>query len=109
VVSPLLANIYLDRLDKFVEGTLIPEHTKGNYRRQKPEYRKIIKLIGRLKKKGAKDETLRPYRKAARKIGARDPLDPGYRRLRYIRYADDCAPRRCERATFRSVLERHAA
>ena len=42
IVSPLLANIYLDRLDKFVEQTLIPEHTKGNYRRQKPEYRKII-------------------------------------------------------------------
>ncbi len=26
-----------------------------------------------------------------------------------VRYADDCAPRRWERTTFRSVLERHAA
>jgi RNA-directed DNA polymerase len=26
-----------------------------------------------------------------------------------VNYADDCAPRRCERATFRDVLERHAA
>ena len=24
---------------------------------------------------------------------SRDPADPGYRRLRYCRYADDCAPR----------------
>jgi RNA-directed DNA polymerase len=31
------------------------------------------------------------------------------RGLRFCRYADDCAPRRCERTTFRSVLERHAA
>ena len=29
IVSPLLANIYLDRLDKFVEETLIPEYTRG--------------------------------------------------------------------------------
>ena len=27
VVSPILANIYLDRLDKFVENVLIPAHT----------------------------------------------------------------------------------
>jgi hypothetical protein len=26
-----------------------------------------------------------------------------------IRYADDCAPRRCERTTSGVVLERHAA
>jgi retron-type reverse transcriptase len=29
IVSPLLANIYLDRLDKFVEQTLIPVYTRG--------------------------------------------------------------------------------
>ena len=29
--------------------------------------------------------------------------------LEMVRYADDCAPRRCERTTLRSVLERHAA
>ena len=30
VVSPVLSNIYLDRLDKFVETVLIPEYTRGN-------------------------------------------------------------------------------
>jgi retron-type reverse transcriptase len=29
-VSPILSNIYLDRLDKFVETVLIPEYTRGN-------------------------------------------------------------------------------
>ena len=27
VVSPILSNIYLDKLDKFVEQALIPEYT----------------------------------------------------------------------------------
>jgi retron-type reverse transcriptase len=28
IISPLLANIYLDKLDKFVEETLVPEFNK---------------------------------------------------------------------------------
>jgi hypothetical protein len=32
-----------------------------------------------------------------------------YQAATLVRYADDCAPRRRERATLRSVLERHAA
>ena len=32
VASPLLANIYLDEMDRFVEGTLIPEYTRGDRR-----------------------------------------------------------------------------
>ena len=27
IVSPILANIYLDKFDKFIEQTLIPEYT----------------------------------------------------------------------------------
>jgi RNA-directed DNA polymerase len=40
-----------------------------------------------------------------------DPLDHLMARAGFamVRYADDCAPRRCERTTFRNVLERHAA
>jgi group II intron reverse transcriptase/maturase len=89
VVSPLLANIYLDRLDKFVEGTLIPEHTKGKYRKGKKEYDQVLYQIKKLKAQGAEEETLRPYRHELRRIGAMDQFDPNYRRLRYIRYADD--------------------
>jgi retron-type reverse transcriptase len=29
IVNPILSNIYLDRLDKFIEDTLIPEYTRG--------------------------------------------------------------------------------
>lgn len=89
IVSPLLANIYLDRLDQFVEQTLIPRNTKGERRKRLPEYDRLIHQIRRLMKKGANAETLKPLRNEVRRIGASDQYDPGYRRLRYIRYADD--------------------
>jgi group II intron reverse transcriptase/maturase len=89
IASPVLANIYLDKLDKFVEQTLIPEYTKGALRRREPEYLKLCNQVSRLKKEGADEATLRPLRTQARAIGSTDQFDPAYRRLRYIRYADD--------------------
>ena len=41
VVSPILSNIYLDRLDKFVENVLIPAHTRGTERRNNREYTRL--------------------------------------------------------------------
>jgi len=89
IVSPLLANVYLNRLDRFVEQTLIPEHTKGKLRKLKPAYRRLTYEIKKLRDKGANEETLKPLRKELREIGQGDQFDPDYRRLRYIRYADD--------------------
>src|SRR5262249_33096076 len=88
VISPLLANIYLDRLDKFVE-TLIPEFTRGEFKRKVREYNRITSQIRRLKAKGADESDLKPLRQKLRFLGNRDPFDPDYRRLRYVRYADD--------------------
>ena len=36
VVSPVLSNIYLDKLDEFVERELIPQYTRGNSRQAQP-------------------------------------------------------------------------
>src|SRR6266436_3323709 len=66
VISPLLANIYLDRLDKYVERALIPEHTRGERRRVNPEYQRIANRISYLKRQGADEETLTPLRKRLR-------------------------------------------
>ena len=41
IVSPILANVYLDKLDKFVEQVLIPEYTKGKRRKPNPVYEKL--------------------------------------------------------------------
>lgn len=89
IISPLLANIYLDQLDKFVEQTLIPEFTKGNKKRQNNEYNRLKLKILHQRRKGASGATLKPLRRALRSLTSQDPYDPGYRRLRYIRYADD--------------------
>ena len=41
VVSPSLSNIYLHRLDKFVETVLMPEYTRGKRRKRNPEYGRV--------------------------------------------------------------------
>jgi len=41
VISPILSNIYLDRLDRYVEQTLIPEYTRGDKRQENPVYKSI--------------------------------------------------------------------
>jgi group II intron reverse transcriptase/maturase len=88
VTSPILSNIYLDRLDKYAETVLIPEYTRGKIRKLNPEYRKVQDAIARARERG--DRPLaRELRKRLRSLPSRGPRDPGYRRLRYVRYADD--------------------
>jgi group II intron reverse transcriptase/maturase len=95
VTSPILSNIYLDRLDRFVETALIPEYTRGKARNRNPAYREVENAIKRIRQRQAyrkeHQETteVRNLRKRLRRLPAGDPQDPGYRRLRYIRYADD--------------------
>jgi group II intron reverse transcriptase/maturase len=88
VLSPCLSNIYLDRLDRFVETVLMPEYTRGVRRRRFPAYHRVQKSVARARKSDDQS-ALRALRKQQRTLPAGDPLDPGYRRLRYVRYADD--------------------
>ncbi|MGH3570234.1 MAG: reverse transcriptase domain-containing protein [Pseudonocardiaceae bacterium] len=88
VTSPISSNIYLHKLDSFVEQVLIPEYTRGARRRFNPVYRKLSNAIARGRKRG--DRTVvRELRKQRRLLPSGDPRDPGYCRLRYARYADD--------------------
>jgi group II intron reverse transcriptase/maturase len=89
IVSPLLANIYMDRLDDFVGMTLIPRYTRGETRRRNKDYIRLNAKIQKLRKEGADETALKPLKKEARRIGHGNQHDPDYRRLRYIRYADD--------------------
>jgi group II intron reverse transcriptase/maturase len=88
VLSPILSNIYLDRLDSFVETALIPQYTRGSLRRSNSAYRKVERAIARARERGD-HQSASALRKRLRSLPCRDPNDPGYRRLRYIRYADD--------------------
>jgi len=87
-VSPVLSNIYLDKLDKFVEQELIPQYTRGALRAANPAYRQVDALLRRARRRGDRAEARRLARQM-RTLPSTDPMDPGYRRLRYVRYADD--------------------
>lgn len=88
VVSPVLSNIYLHKLDEHVERVLIPQWTRGKYRKHNPEYLRLIRRRKRALQAGNRAEA-RELAGQARALPSSDPADPGYRRLRYIRYADD--------------------
>ena len=88
IVSPILSNIYMDRLDKYVEETLIPIYTRGHRRKGHPHYKRIGDMVDYYRKKGQLDKA-EDLRREMQQYPSQDPKDPDYRRLRYIRYADD--------------------
>lgn len=88
VVSPLLANVYLHKLDEFVEDILIPEYTRGKERKRNPEYTAISHAMTEAKAKGDKKRWWE-LKQQQRVVRCGLPADPNYRRLKYIRYADD--------------------
>jgi group II intron reverse transcriptase/maturase len=88
VVSPILSNIYLHKMDEFAETVLTPEYTRGTVRRMNPDYAKVTRAIGKAFQHGDR-AAVRQLRARRRAIARGDPRDPRYRRLRYIRYADD--------------------
>ena len=88
VVSPILANIYLDRLDKYVETVLIPAHTRGKARKYNREWANVKNLSAYYRKVG-NHAMATALRKQMQQLPSSDPFDPDYRRLRYVRYADD--------------------
>src|SRR5215468_745793 len=88
VVGPILSNIYLDRLDQFVETVLLPAHNHGDRRRPHPPYMALLNTARRKRIAGEREKA-RKLRQQAQKMPSRDPNDPNFRRLWYCRYADD--------------------
>jgi group II intron reverse transcriptase/maturase len=90
VCSPVLSNIYLDKLDTFVETVLFPKYNRKKRRGKNLSYEYFEHAIARAKRRGDR-HAVHVLRKQRRKLPSQDPQDPTYRRLRYIRYADDWA------------------
>ena len=88
VASPVLSNIYLDRFDRFIEQWLLPEYNLGDRRRRNRAYQVVETAITRARRHGDLAEVHRLILRR-RQLPSQDPTDPGYRRLRYVRYADD--------------------
>ena len=87
-VSPILSNIYLHKLDEFIEQELIPQYTRGTSRKDNPEYKRIQRRLAAARRHGDR-AAARELGQQLRGLPSKDPMDPGYRRLRYLRYADD--------------------
>src|SRR5262249_20047936 len=83
IVSPILSNIYLDRLDRFVEQVLIPQYTRGSRRKPNKEYDRLRELI-RKRERTDPTEAAR-LRKQLQRIPSVLLDDPDYRRLPYLR------------------------
>jgi len=88
IISPILSNIYLDKLDKYVEKTLVPDYTKGDRRKPNLPYQALITKVWRLRKEGKTKEAM-AVRAQAQHMSSVDPTDANFRRLKYVRYADD--------------------
>ncbi|MCI0561826.1 MAG: reverse transcriptase/maturase family protein, partial [Nitrososphaera sp.] len=93
IVSPILANVYLHELDAFMEQKK-QEFDQGKGRHKAKEYEALSRRLQRLRQKEyalKRDPSpaLRELMTAQKRLPARDPLDPTYRRLLYVRYADD--------------------
>src|SRR2546425_13316309 len=55
ILSPVLSNILLSKLDRFVETTLIPRYTKGERRKPNKEYERLKVQARRFRQKGQKE------------------------------------------------------
>ncbi len=87
ICSPILANIYLDKLDRFMES-IIDRDTKGKYRKQNPEYAQVRYQLNKAKLNN--DVTnIKSLTLKLRALSSTDVMDPNFRRVKYVRYADD--------------------
>jgi group II intron reverse transcriptase/maturase len=97
VLSPLLANVYMHKLDEFVEDVLRPRYTKGKQRRMNPAYNQHAKAMLKAKQNGDAEEWKR-LKIEQHSIPVSKHNDDQFRRLTYVRYADDfilayCGPK----------------
>ena len=98
IISPILANIYLDKLDCYMEK-LKAEFDKGTKRAIHPVSYKLAMKRGVLAKKLRNSqaeeekqvlmEQIRCIDMERVKIPYSDPFDEGFKRIQYVRYADD--------------------
>jgi group II intron reverse transcriptase/maturase len=88
ILSPLLSNIYMDILDKFVEQHLMPKYTFGTKRAENKEY---VQLKNQIRKFQRQENwvKIKEFRNRIQKMPSKDPNDQNFKRLYYIRYADD--------------------
>ena len=98
IISPILANIYLDKLDKYMKE-YAEKFDKGEIRAMNLEYKrhsgKMWWLGTKLKQTEDKEtrreliDAIKQHQRNRMHLPSVDEMDQGYRRIKYVRYADD--------------------
>lgn len=101
IVSPILANIYLNELDEYIKVKQA-KFNRGKRRAEHHEYKLLsetikrrMKRIDQLKQKDCTAQVepimqqIAELRLQRKELPSTDPMDTNYKRLVYIRYADD--------------------
>lgn len=98
IISPILANIYLDKFDKYMTD-YVKNFCQGKYRKRTPEYRQNEIELGKARRaleyvstENQRQEVIQRIRQLEKErvlIPHSDPMDSSFKRLTYTRYADD--------------------
>ncbi|MGG1152323.1 reverse transcriptase/maturase family protein [Bacillus wiedmannii] len=100
IISPILSNIYLHELDVFMEK-FVDTFNQGKSRRRTKEYREFENRLSRLKKTESEWEKMTDEERASNireraeiykereNVPALNPMDNTFKRMKYVRYADD--------------------
>lgn len=98
IISPILANIYLDKFDKYMTD-YVKNFCQGKYRKRTPEYRQNEIALGKARRaleyvstENQRQEVIQCIRQLEKErvlIPHSDPMDSSFKRLTYTRYADD--------------------
>ena len=98
IISPILANLYLDKFDKYMK-MYAEQFNRGERRKIRSEYRRLNNKKARLAKRlqSVEDESQRAViiteikqtLAQTYKTPCCEAMDIGYRRIQYVRYADD--------------------
>jgi group II intron reverse transcriptase/maturase len=89
ILSPILANAYLHELDEFVEG-LQAQHEQGKRKLRNPTYQRLSYEKSRMVKRG--ETKTKAFQRISQQMRTLPTLlvdDPGFMRIKYLRYADD--------------------
>lgn len=84
IVSPILANIFLNKLDEFIDK-LKGEFDVGSKATINPLY----KRLSRKKERAKSVEERLALHKMILKTPSKLEIDPKFKKLEYVRYADD--------------------
>ena len=90
ILSPLLCNIYLHKLDKYIEHIKI-EYNVGQRHRRSKIYESLSNSAKRMRLKGRNNTQPADYKALIKRMISEPSKthDDSYTRIQYVRYADD--------------------